>query len=563
MHTLFRLESTLMANQDESLGESAGQPQRSDGQRFRSVYVLLLVLIVSFTASALSMMRMSPSFDEIVLVAGGARGWETGHFDLAPDHPPLLQYVYGLPVFLSGPEYPEVEADLATRQSLFYRYQYSQEFYFESGNHPEKIAFLGRLPALALAGLLVFATFRLTRRRFGDFAGLTAATMVAFLPDVLAHGGIAYTDLPATLGYLVGLYVLDGVIRAPTLVRAGQAGVVAGLAVGAKITAVALGPAALALLVMETVRRRSDPTWSKDVRIAAVVTILAAYLTLVAIFLGDFALSEFRYGLEYRVGHFMAGHGAPAFLLGQMSGDGWWYFFPVAFFLKTSVALHLLMGLAAVALVRSCRGKSRETLLDSQLRAPLMGIAVYGAVLLYSNLNIGFRYAMPVLPLIAIVTAVGVARLWQSRSRGLRTAILVALGWLIIQPLSYAPNFIAYISEYGPGRDRNHEVLLDSSLDWGQGLLNLREFMRERDIGCIRLAYFGSGRPGAYGIEYQPLQSFLPLPENVCDSPPEWTVVSASMLYGAYTGDDPFGALRATPPDAVIGHTMLAWQDRP
>ena len=78
------------------------------------------------------------------------------------------------------------------------------------------------------------------------------------------------------------------------------------------------------------------------------------------------------------------------------------------------------------------------------------------------------------------------------------------MAWVILAPLSYYPNFLSYISEYGPGRDRGSEILVDSSLDWGQGLLQLREYMREQGIERVYLSYFGSARPDGYGIDYVP-----------------------------------------------------------
>src|SRR5262245_28494230 len=68
--------------------------------------LLALIVGVSATLSIVAMRRTSTTFDEIVLMAGGTRGFETGKFDLAPEHPPLTQYLYGLPIFLYGVNYP-------------------------------------------------------------------------------------------------------------------------------------------------------------------------------------------------------------------------------------------------------------------------------------------------------------------------------------------------------------------------------------------------------------------------------------------------------------------------
>src|SRR5690606_18078958 len=156
--------------------------------------ILVAILLVCGVATVAAMRRTSTTFDEIVLMAGGARGFETGRFDLVPEQGPLMQYVYGLPIHLAGPEYP-VEAEYSGRPPYGYHYAYAQHFFFKSSNDPERLAFLGRLGAVACALGLVLVAFAFTRRLAGDTAALIAAALVAFMPDVLAHGGIAYNDV--------------------------------------------------------------------------------------------------------------------------------------------------------------------------------------------------------------------------------------------------------------------------------------------------------------------------------------------------------------------------------
>src|SRR5690606_1775522 len=128
-----------------------------------------------------------------------------------------------------------------------------------------------------------------------------------------------------------------------------------------------------------------------------------------------------------------------------------------------------------------------------------------------ADLNIGFRYALPLLPMLTVLVAVGIVRVWPLVRPAARAVIALAIAWCVVHPLSYHPHYLTYISEYGPGRDQNYRVLVDSSLDWGQGLLALREFMEEEGIERIQLSYFGSALPGGYGIDYVPLVSFFPL----------------------------------------------------
>jgi hypothetical protein len=533
--------------------------------RIRATWGLLAIVAASTVLTMLAMRRTSTTFDEIVLIAGGARGYNNGGtFDLAPDHPPLMQYVYGLPAFLTRPNYPG-EAGYDTKH-VGYRYHYAQQFFWNSGNDPEQLAFFGRLPAVLFVLLLVLVTYLFLLRAFGNPAALIGAALVAFLPDVLAHGGVAYNDLPLALCYLLAIWALDTVVRAPRWQSALFAGATVGLAFGVKISAVALGPTAVLLVALQAAERGRDAEWWKRILGASVIAAFAAYLTLALIYGGDFGLEQFRYALDSKFRHVTGGHGASGFLLGQSSPEGFWFFFPVAFLFKTSAALHLLALIALVAALRTERPALRSLALHP-LRAPDIGAAVFGAALLTSSLNIGFRYALPVLPLLCILIATGVAHMWRAGSKQLRGVIAVLLAWMIIAPLTYYPNFLAYVSEYGPGRNLGHEVLVDSSLDWGQGLLQLRDYLNEHNIDRVYLSYFGSGRPDGYGIDYVPLHSFFPLSGSTIAKPnagpPTHIVISATNLRGVYFRGDPFAQFRAVEPEAVVARTMYVYRIEP
>jgi hypothetical protein len=541
----------------------------------RAWAVLAGITLVSGTLMSTAMLRTSTTFDEIVFVAGGVRGFATGDFNLVPDHPPLMQYVYGLPVWLSGPRLPNESAiPPEVQASPGYRYRYAAALYWEAGNDAERITLLGRLPAVLMALALVLVTFLFTRRHWGARTALLAAVLVAFLPDILAHGGVAYSDVPVTLAFIGGLWAIDSAVRSMSLVRGAIAGALAGVAVAVKISAAALLPAAILIVAWEVLARRAatsaggtrrwpDRAWWGRLAALAITATVAAYLVIVLVYRGDLSLEQFRWGLAFRYSHMSEGHGAASVLLQQESATGWWYFFPVAFLFKTSAGLHALLLLAVGTLAAQVRRRP-AAVFASGLRVPVTGLLVFGTALLTSNLNIGFRYAMPVLPLVCVITAVGIAYAWRAGTRLVRGVTVAALAWAISVPISFHPHYLGFISEYGPGRERAYEVLVDSSLDWGQGLLELREFMRNNEIQVIYLSYFGSAFPAGYGIEYVPLISSFPLPRRP-DPPhtPEWVAISATNLRGAYFVTDPFAQFREAKPDAVLARSIYLYRLAP
>lgn len=524
----------------------------------RGAALLVAIVAASFGATVGAMRHTSTTFDEAYMVATAAQGFVTGQFEVI-EHPPLMQYLYGLPVFLSRPNYPP-EPD---EWSFGTEHSYGQLFFWRSGNDPERLAFLARLVAAALAAGLVLAAYFFTRRAAGSAAALLAAFLVAFLPDVLAHGGIAYNDLPMALAFLCVAWAVDAALRDPGLKRAVVAGGLFALALGVKFSAVALAPVAVLLVAAQASSRGGDRTWRREVLRFTPVALLAAYLGLVLIYRGDFTLDAFRYRFGLNMLHARVGHIAPAYLLGRQRMEGWWYFFPVAFLFKTPAALHALVALAGLGFFKARHALDWRSWLRSPLRVPALAAAVYCAFLFRTSLNIGFRHALPAVVLLCILVAVGVARLWESGGRRVRAALLALLLAYAASSLSYYPHFLAYLSEYRPSRDQGYRVLVDSSFDWGQGLLALRDYMREEGIARVYLSYFGSALPDGYGIDYVPLPSFFPLPAVPArpDAPrPAHVVISATNLVGLYLAGDPFAGLRDVPPERVLAHTLFVYR---
>jgi hypothetical protein len=517
----------------------------------------LAVLVTVFGVLAAAATRHnSETFDEILFPAVGARGFATGDFSLLSDHPVLMQYVYGLPVYLSRPSYPAEDG-----WQDYQRYHYARAFFWQAGNDPDRLALLSRLAAVLMGALLVVATYVAGRRHMDRGPALLAATLVAFLPDVLAHAGIAYNDLPLALAILVTACALDTAVRTPTVGRVGGAGIATALTVCVKATGLVVVPILVVLLALEALSGRGrDAAWRRHILRAVPVYGLAAYLTCVALYRGDFALADL-----IRVGmlNLRDATGRPSFLLGH-HGQGWWYFFPVVFFLKTAVAFHALMVLAAIGAWLARGGLDWRARMAHPVRVPVVAASMFAAMAMSSTLNIGFRHVLPVMPFIGILVAHGLALLWQrAGSLALRLAIGGLVLWSVVSAMRYYPYFLPYLSEYVVERDRLHEVLVDSNTDWGQGLIALRDFMRARGIPTVALSYFGSAPPEAYGIRYDPMPGHhivsVPPPPPAFP-PPRFVAISATNLAGNYLPGDPFAAFRSARPVAVLAHTIYVYE---
>ena len=110
---------------------------------------------------------------------------------------------------------------------------------------------------------------------------------------------------------------------------------------------------------------------------------------------------------------------------------------------------------------------------------------------------------------------------------------------------------------------KRKELLADSNLDWGQGLLELRDFLDANHVDRVSLAYAGRVRPELYGIRYDNLGAGTPT-QNV-------VAISANLLWGRayfvngtshWPGSDDYAFWRAREPWAVLGHTIYVYRLR-
>ena len=150
--------------------------------------------------------------------------------------------------------------------------------------------------------------------------------------------------------------------------------------------------------------------------------------------------------------------------------------------------------LAAVAVTLLVTGRMR---LPNEFRAVMIFPCVFFALAMTTNLNLGDRYVLPVYPFLLLLCA-GVWDVARVRPPGV--AIVVALvACQFVDGLRYAPDYLSYFNLFVPPGE-SYMRLTDSNLDWGQGLIALRDYERAHPDDTIWLAYFGGVDPASYGI---------------------------------------------------------------
>jgi hypothetical protein len=193
----------------------------------------------------------------------------------------------------------------------------------------------------------------------------------------------------------------------------------------------------------------------------------------------------------------------PAYLCGEYSDSGWWYYFPVAFVLKTPLAT-LLLALAGLVAIVTARARVRDPVLLAGL---VVFVLVYGASALLGHLNIGERHLLPTYPLLFCLG--GAAATWATHRAG-RVLVCGALLWLVVANARIYPHYLAYFNELAGGPQNGARFLADSNIDWGQDLYRLAGYATRHPAEHIKLAYFGTADPRRYGFACEALPSYGP-----------------------------------------------------
>jgi hypothetical protein len=247
--------------------------------------------------------------------------------------------------------------------------------------------------------------------------------------------------------------------------------------------------------------------------------------------------------------------------MGRYSVEGWKYYFPVVFILKTPLPLLLL--LAATAFIRPLWTKER-------LLFVAWPAALFFLMSCFSKVQIGHRHILPVYPfLIVWVAAMGPL---LRDGRIVRVAGAALLLWYCAGTIKVHPWYLSYFNELVGATDNGYRYLTDSNVDWGQGLKALGAYLKSEKVAGIYLDYFGTGDPHYYGIAYRPLGFVDNIsypwaqghgdgdPVDFSRQPKTLFAISATNLQATYYADkNVFAWLKGVRPERIIAHSILVY----
>lgn len=531
--------------------------------------------------------------DEPVHLASGYSYWRFDDYRMQPENGNLPQRWAALPLLLMHPAPYLRPADAPGLWGESHQWMISNAFLFLTGNNADYLVFCSRA-VMALwsvaAGLLVFCW---ARRLWGEAGGLLALALYVVSPTMLAQGPLITSDMCAAFWLLAATgawWRTSGELTWGNLLLSCAA---TGLAFVAKFSAVLLLPVFAVLIVARllapgpvVLRLRGErrpisrgpgkftvlagllvvhgvatwaviwtffgwrysafapglpPAWKFYLSTAQVLSDPGALSKILAAAFQLHLLPQAYLQGFAHVRYQAAARGA--FLLGDYSNTGWWWFFPYAFLAKSTVGEILTAGaLVLGAALRWLRPPSRAARLerlgrDAVWLAPLLALAaVYWTFSLLTTLNIGQRHILPMYPALFIVAG-ALAR--PGAHRWLRGAVAAFVLLSAGESLWIRPHYLAFFNFLSGGPAQGWRQLVDSSLDWGQDLPALAGWVRtHRQPGePVYVSYFG-----ADNMAYQGLNAYELAPYYVYGRPRRWLelkpglyCISATLLQDVYS----------------------------
>lgn len=580
--------------------------------------LLGIMLILSVT----SMRGDSAIMDEIAHIPAGYSYVRYFDFRVNPEHPPLIKALAGIPLLFMNLNFPLDHTSWTTE--INGQWNSGPEFIYQRNDHrADQIIFWSRVPMVLIMILLGFFVFKWAKELAGEKAAILATFLFAFSPNIITHGRFVTTDVGLAAFLIISLYYFVKFLQDPSKENTLKFGLTFGLVQLAKFSAFMLVPYyGLVIIAWLVLKIASDAksTWKyiKTYAGKAIIAMVIAYLLvggaygiltwneppsiikrdIQEILGGNKYFNQDALGKSlvemadmpilkgysvYSLGLIMvfqrATGGNTTYFLGEVSSQGWRYYFPLTFLMKEPIPSLIIVFSAAIAflvmligkIIKTTRKEYFTSIKEYALNNPAPWI-IFGFICLYwlssitSNLNIGFRHILPTVPLMYILASKIMVRVNNFVREHLAPQTYYAhlgmvgiLGiWLVGSNLYNYPLYLPYFNEV-IGSKNGYRWIVDSNVDWGQDLKRLVKFVEENNIDKIHLDYFGGGSPKYYlGDKYDPWWS--------ANFPKEWGWYAVSATPYQTSFENPktsYNWLTQYNLVEVVGNSILVYKVEP
>jgi hypothetical protein len=474
-----------------------------------------LLILVGVLRIASTFRVFAETADEANHIKASLEIYQFHRYEAQTWNPPLPRLIFGIAPYLGGMRYDPSIMD------------FGKGLHFVFYGHGKYEANLVRARVGNLVFFVVAAAglWLLARRYFDEKGALLALLLFTTQPVVLGYSGLATHDTPGLAGVAMALAAFARWLDKPDWKRATVLGLAYGFAALCKFSCIAFVPAACGAvfvlrLIHDQALRRS--VWRALATISVVP--VAGFLTVWAGY--GFTVGPYKDFAHVPAPKFWDGlfgilqldaEGFLCYAWGRTSWHGWWWYFPSTVLLKTTLAALILLVIGAWFAWRS--PAFRWTWAEWALATLLIFVPS-----MRSSLDLGVRYVLPVYVALTIAAAAAAMAMLRSGKRPVRYAAMLLLAWHLVASTLAHPDYFPYFNELA-ARHPSH-FLIDSNLDWGQDILRLRRFCRQRGITVLPRAIFTIADLDALGLAAEK--------EINWDEPPmEPTALSETALVAA------------------------------
>jgi 4-amino-4-deoxy-L-arabinose transferase-like glycosyltransferase len=527
--------------------------------------VLLLLLMAVLAGGAA--LRESITVDEVAHIGAGVSYLQKLDLRMNQEHPALPKILAALPLVLRGVHVDYSDPSWGFSGSIFgnmlgeWAWGHAVALKW---NEPYSTVAWARLPMLLLTLLLGYFVYRSATELGGPWGGLLCLAAYVSTPAFLVFGPLVLTDIPVALFVLLTLWRLAELWRFPTRPNIIVFGLFFAAAVLSKYNAGLLFFCALAFrLSLRWMPLSGMPTEKAELREwrklrgramwkGILVAAVAAYVFYLFFSWNQPSDSLQIFGHSWPalvlrrllmpawlylrgVGIFAMSSPRATFILGHNYPRGIWFYFPVLFVLKSTLAFLLMLTLTIpVAWIARNKLKPVSPIPGDKMfhwRAIWISLIVFTAFCLISPMTISIRhFTIPILLLILLLAPVPRV-LSLLREHGWPSARVLMAAYALLAVIStvtiarHYPFFMPYLNHLSFGRPA-YTLVNDSNLDWDQALPEVERFVQQRGIKRVLLDEYGFIEPEVYVPEAEFWDCQLATQADAG----QWAVVSAAMI---------------------------------
>lgn len=492
----------------------------------------------------------APTYDEPLHLTSGYVYLKTADYRINGYHHPAFGEMWAaLPLlWMNVPIPKDHNAWILKRWDPLSQFRFADTFLYKNTISAERLMEAGRWMQVGLSLILGVLVGFVAWKLGGAWSAFFSLVFWALSPTVLANGTLVSTDMAfATTTFLF----FASFLLPPNKMQAFLSGTALGFSLVSKYFAIANLPMLICVAAFQWAKDRKL-FWEKAKKYGSLQYLfyffIGVFLIFVVVYQG-FDFSVFSSGIQRIFGRSQMGRAS--FFMGGHRNEGWLFYFPVLFLLKTPIPLLFAFVAASVFSLR------KKIHVPSVLWIPPI---LFFLLACLSKVQIGHRYILMVYPFLFVVGGLALAQNVAMRWMG-----GVGVLWLLASAWWVHPHFLPYFNELIGGPAQGYKYFTDSNNDWGQGIKGLSAVLEPSDLeNGIYLSYFGVADPHVYGLKYYDVGSDA-IAAHSDDStfrqlkPTKFAISITNLQATYYSHKDVFSWLGEFEPWKRVGHSIFIY----